>query len=154
VPQIGGLVEPRASGRRGEREAELRPQTAARELEALEGLGVNRVEEDQLAAGRDHQAPRGERAVREAGVVQPRQRGQQLEQQAEPRVEAGDDAVFGGRVQYVREPASGDALRDDREAVVRAALDRARPREPLVLEPGDNRQPLVQCRFEHGQFGP
>ena len=43
--------------------------------------------------------------MREAGVVQPRQRGQQLEEQTEPRVEAGDDAVFGGRVEHVREPA-------------------------------------------------
>ena len=62
--------------------------------------------------------------------------------------------MFGGRVQDVREPAAGDALRDDGEATVRAALDRARPREPLVLELGDNRQPFAQRRFEHGQFGP
>ena len=64
--------------------------------------------------------------MREAGVVEPRQRRQQFEQQAEPGVEAGDDAVFGGGVEHVGQPAAGDVFRDDRQAIVGVALDGAR----------------------------
>ena len=50
------------------------------------------------------------------------------------------------------EPAARDVLGNDRQAIVGVALDRARPREPLVLEAGDDGHPLSERRLEGGQL--
>ena len=154
MADIGSLVETGAAGGRRKRQTELGPQAPAGELQALERFGVYGIQDHQLAGRCDHDAAWRERAVGVAGVMQQRERGQQFQEQAEPRVEAGYDAVFGGSVEHVAEAASGDVLRGDRQPVIGAALNRTRPRKSFVLEARDDRQPLAQGRLECRQLRP
>ena len=124
-------------------------------MQPFERRRVNRIEDGDGSFGREQNAAGTDRPVRDAGGrMEAAERGQQLEEQAERRVESRGQRRVGGDVEGVRHAQSADEVGHDAQPAVVIRFETARAREALVLErrePGDR---LLEDLLEGDEFGP
>ena len=159
MSEVGGDVEARGPGGRRRRDAQLGPETAAIEVEALERVTEDRIEQHDLAGRGQNRAIRSDGAMAEPGDRVQRRKGREhLEEEPERRVDAEARGVLGGqarrRFEEIADAVAGDELRHHREAAAGIALDVAHTREALVFERHRALHALAQRRFERDELGP
>jgi hypothetical protein len=150
-------IEVDAAAGFGRGDAELGPQSRAREAQAFDDRPVRGVEKHDLPGRwRDHHAGRIDQAVRgPCKVVEGGNRGQRFEKKTERDVDARHSTCFFGALEQIGKPAAGDEFRDDDEVTgVAVALYRPGPCKPLVVERREQLDALPDRGFEGGELGP
>ena len=158
LSEVGRDVEARRPGSCRRRDAQLGPEPAAVELEALQRVPEDRIEEHDLAGRGQDRAIRADGAVAEPrDGVQGRKGRQHLEQEPERRVDAEARGFLGGqagrRLEEVADAVPADEFRDHREAAG-VALDGAHAREALVLEGRRALHALAKRGLERAELRP
>ena len=154
---VGAMIEAQHAGAGRQRDAELLPQTLARELELLDRRAEHVLDDHQTRVRRHDQPLRRDQAVRDLArvLVHQRDRGHELTDQAERRVDVELQVALVGRTEDVRQPCAFDVIGDDREAGRGNlhAIDAANPRIVRVAEVREPRCALAQREFERRHGG-
>ena len=146
---VRAMIEPRRAGALRQRDAEFLPQLLAGVLELLDGGAEHVLGDHEPRVRRHDQALRPDQAVRDVArvLVQERDRGHQLANEAQRRVDVELQVPLGRDAQNLGQPRPLDVVRHDRETA-RIAIDAADARVVCVTEVGEARRAFAQRELE------
>ena len=151
---VRALVEAHGTRRRRDRDPELPPQLAARQVEPLQGGAEDRVGHHEAAVGRDDEPLGRERAVGQPGRVAAERvdRRHELPQHGHGHTRRRVELARGGPRQQARQPRAVRPLRQHVDRPRRAGdrADAMHPHERRVGERGEGGGALAQRRLEGG----
>ena len=114
---VGAVIEARQTGARRHRDAELLPQAIASELQLFDRGAEHVLHDDEACVRRDNQSFRCDESMGNIArvLVQDGDRGHQLTNEAERRVDVDLQALVFGNTEDVGQPSPLEVIGDDRE---------------------------------------